>query len=201
MRDRYQNDQKQGKGRIPIWRTLLLGYRGGDALLFPEKTRKELDVVLVSGVQPEHIYAVDKSAAVIATFTRTLSAPERAAIHRRGAMASDACSEWAKEGVRLEVAHFDFCANVEGYFDGSVRQELETIARSGIINNARIAVTILKGRETRNTTKKFKRISLLKAALENGFRGRSVVTEIDSDEYQNGPSPMQWIVFQTEETQ
>jgi hypothetical protein len=195
-RNPYHGEQKQLESRVPIWRTLLETYRGGSILLFPEKTRKELDVLLSHGVKPGDVFAVDKSPAVIATFTRTLSASERGRIHRRGALASTACTAWVKNGVQLEAAHFDFCANVEGYHYGSVRQELETIAHCGIIDNARIAVTVLKGRETHDLIEQFDRIALLTAALNNGLLGRSTASVINSRTYQNGPSPMLWVAFQ-----
>lgn len=193
---KYECEQKQQEARIPIWKILLETYRGGDVLILPEKNRKELDVLLSSGVQPRSVYTVDKSPAVIATFTRTLSAPERDGIHRRGALVSVACTTWAKEGVQLEAAHFDLCGNVQGYRDGSVRQELENIARCGIIDNARIAVTVEKGREKSKLIERFDRIALLAAALNNGLRGRSTVKVITSRTYQNGPSPMLWVAFQ-----
>jgi hypothetical protein len=194
--DKYACEEKQQESRIPIWACLLENYRGGNVLILPEKTRRELDVLLAHGVQPNSILAVDKSPAVIATFTRTLTLSERAGIQRRGTLVSEACKSWARAGFSLEAAHFDFCANVEGYFYGSVRQELEDVARCGIIDHARIAVTVLKGRETRGLTKQFDRVALLTAALNNGLRGRSSVAMVDSRTYQNGPSPMLWVVFQ-----
>jgi len=194
---KYECEQKHSESRIPIWKILLKTYHGGNVLILPEKIRKELDVLLSSGVQPRNVYAVDKSPAVIAIFTRTLSALERSGIHRRGALASVACPAWAKEGVQLEAAHFDLCGNVQGYRHGSVRQELESIARCGIIDNARIAVTVEKGRESSELIEQFDRIGLLTAALKNGLRGRrSTVKVLDSRTYQNGPSPMLWVAFQ-----
>lgn len=200
-RDRYACEQKQSESRTPIWRTLLSTYQGGNILIFPEKNRKELDILFSVGVKSECVFAVDKSPAIIATFARTLTGPERKNIRRRGALASAACASWAKEQVKLEAAHFDFCSNVEGYYDGSVRQELESIARCGIIDNARIAVTVLKGREARNLIQEFDRINLLEAALNNGLRGRSSVEVLTSRSYQNGPSPMLWVAFQIRRNQ
>jgi hypothetical protein len=164
----------------------------------PEKNRLELDVILTPKhhVNPKNIYAVDKSPAVIATFTRGLSEIERTSIKRRGAMVSVACEEWVKTGVELEAAHFDFTGNVDGYGYGSPRAELEAVARCGIIDNARIAVTVEKGREGKETTKRFDRIKLLEAAIRNGLRGRSSITYVTQGGYQNGPSPMLWVVFQ-----
>jgi hypothetical protein len=166
----------------------------------PERYRFELDVVLPHGVPTNRILAVDKSPAIIATFSRSLSLLERAGIQRAGILASRACQKWANAGIVLEAAHFDFCANAEGYYEGSPRQEFESIARSGIIDNARIAVTILKGREGRKTTKEFDRSALLMAAIANGLRGRSRITLELATSYQNGPSPMLWTVFQIKGT-
>lgn len=197
MRDRYSNQQKQDKGRIPVWENLLKNYQGGAVLLLPEKNRRELDVILSHNVNPENIYAVDKSPAIIATFTRELSKIERAGIKRRGAMASVACGGWVKTGVKLEAVHFDLTGNVDGYGYGSPRDQLERVARCGIIDNARIAITIEKGREAKKKTfKKFNRVKWLESAICNGLRGRGSVTYITQGEYQNGPSPMLWVVFQ-----
>lgn len=196
-RDRYACDQKQEKARIPIWDCLLSGYTGGLILLMPEKNRKELDILLAHGVVPEDVLAVDKSAAVLATFTRQVLSPhERAVIRRRGALVSQACEEWAQEGIRLALAHFDFCGNLDQYSYGTVRAEIEAIARSGIIDNAHIAVTFERGREANPVTKKFDRLGLLTTALSNGLRAGVVIKRIKAGRYQNGPSPMQWVIFE-----
>lgn len=200
-RDKYANQHKHEEARVPIWSLLSKSYKGGNVLFLPEKTRTELDVILSQGIESDKLFAVDKSPAVIATFTRTLSATERGNITRRGVLVSDACKGWTKQGLKFEIAHLDFCGNVEGWNEGSPRQELEEIARTGVIDNCRIAVTVLKGRETRATTKQFNRVSLLAGALNKGlsFRGSHSVKLLDSRSYQNGPSPMLWVAFEIKE--
>jgi hypothetical protein len=163
----------------------------------PEMNRHELNILLAANVNPQDILAVDKDAGKLATFTRkNLSPLERKTIRRRAALVSVACEEWVKEGVRLARAHFDFCGNLDSYSYGTVRAELEAIASCGIIDNARIAITFERGREGNRVAKTVDRIARAVVTLNNGLRGRATVEEVSQGRYQNGPSPMQWVVFE-----
>ena len=59
MRDRYACENKHTEARVPIWNELLRNYKGGFVLIMPERTRRELDVVLAKkyGISPQSVAA------------------------------------------------------------------------------------------------------------------------------------------------
>ena len=137
------------KNRLDIWRELA-NFRHpplARAILFPGGARHELDVVFGKGYRPENLYLVEYKPAVWANLTRRSVGkpmpPKENQLHR---MLSLAGAELATRGVRLDVAHLDFCSNVEGH--RLLTSELLKFLKAGVMApESLLAVSWLRGRE------------------------------------------------------
>lgn len=142
-------DQNKHKSRLEIWRELskFKPPIKSRCLLLPGGHRHEIDVVLSALYPPENVYLVERNAAVLANFTRRCVGkvvPPRTNIKRM--LLSQAGEQLAKSGVELDVAHLDFCSNVEG--DKLMIQEIKTFIKSEVMaRDSMLAITWLAGRE------------------------------------------------------
>ena len=116
-------------------------------LLMPGGGRYELDTVFARGYRPEAVFLVEYKAAVWANLTRRsvdkTMPPKGNQLHM---MLSEAGAEIVRQGLHLDVAHLDFCSNVEGH--RLLTNELLKFLKSGVMAaESLIAVSWLRGRE------------------------------------------------------
>jgi hypothetical protein len=113
----------------------------------PGSTYCETEVVFNLGFRPQNVYLVEKNPATLANFTRRCvgkPVPPRENILRM--LLSEAGTRLRSRGVRLDVAHLDFCENVES--DKTMIAESRAFIRSGVFaERAMLAVTWQRGRE------------------------------------------------------
>jgi hypothetical protein len=113
-------------------------------LLMPSREGLEVGVAESFGIQRAHIYPVDANPAIIAHLTRDF--PGMARIPgAHGVPLHVACKRLAAAGIRLHAANFDLTgqANKRLFTDLRIAVATELFAP-----HARVAVTMLRGRET-----------------------------------------------------
>lgn len=117
-------------------------------LLMPGGARHELDVVSAKGYKFESsVFLVEYKPAVWANLTRrSVGKPMPPKDYQLHMLLSEAGSELVRKGIRIDVAHLDFCSNVEGH--RLMTSELMKFLKSGAMaTESLIAISWLRGRE------------------------------------------------------
>lgn len=110
-------------------------------LLMPSTEGLEIPIAISMGFKEENIFAVDRSAAILATARWRKTYP---AVNIYAGELGHAMSRIAKDGHKLMAANYDLC----GPFSGTMITAVTEAARSGALDACCvIALTMLKGRE------------------------------------------------------
>lgn len=133
------------------------------ALLMPSLEGDEIEVALNAGFREQNLHVVDQSAAVVATLKRRYRR-----INTYGVAASEALKRISNSGVRLHAANLDFCGQLSRTFlrelaicsiagshkckwnADSTYQRL--FPHGAFSPECFVAVTMLRGRESREVT-------------------------------------------------
>ena len=142
-------DREKQKSRLDIWNELssFRSVRVANILILPGSSRHELNVLIDLGYVPSNIYLVEKNPATLANLTRrckNLPTPPRRNIFRM--YLSEAATKIAERGIRLDVAHLDFCQNVDS--EKTMIDEARQFIRSRVMaDHSLLAITWQRGRE------------------------------------------------------
>jgi hypothetical protein len=141
------------------------------ALLMPSLEGDEIDVALNAGFREEHLHVIDREPAIVATLKKRYGK-----INTYGVTASKAFERLSKEGTKIRCANLDFCSQLSMPVGaemakiallGNLPSRLTAVDRKnirididtekygdGVFANdcAVIAVSFLRGRESRKTT-------------------------------------------------
>jgi hypothetical protein len=140
------------------------------ALLMPSLEGDEIDVALNAGFREANLHVVDHEPAIVATLKKRYPT-----INTYGVTASRAFERLSRSGVKIRCANLDFCSQISKPFGGELAQiallggvpcrigALDTGSfrvdfdseqyGSGVLDDqAVIAVSVLRGRESRSVT-------------------------------------------------
>ena len=166
-------------------------------LILPSSEGLEIPLLIGQGVREEHIFAVDKNAAVLAT------APWRERYPRVRIYGNElprAAERLRDDAVVIDCANLDLCANLSV---AGLRELQQVAAMLPLASMSGLALTMLKGRELNDIFALFA-LSHFDDRLDVACRAFNVpdrsVSTVLSGEYPSGTQYMQWRVLRVRQS-
>jgi len=189
----YDNDTKS-KYRHNVWKHLshkaipiLENNHNAKILMMPSKEGLEIDVAIKFGINPEQIIAIDENPALLAHAKWKSKIPKE---NRFGCKVSKIGKKIQEKGWVIAAANLDFCNN----FSDELMEEVQSFIDSDcLIETFYLAITLMKGRETKALLKLIRKIGVnelfdeprLTTLFEVVDWGNAKINPIYEDSYYN----------------
>ena len=175
--------------------------RDGNLLILPGPRDYETRTAVKNGWALDHIFLVDKTAAVLALHTRNFTERERPLLQKYTGLVSDVASRLARRGRRITAAHIDFCQPIFALTASEPVIEIPKFVRSGIMDEGLLAITILSGREQDGCAGNAERYRRMEGLVKRGLKLATIprtASNIHQGDYINPRSnnKMLWAVFE-----